>query len=403
MSKRWSVLVLILISGEVATAASRGPEPPQEHQSFWPGDSWPVSTPEAEGINPAAIASLVADMEAGDYGLMDHFLLIRHGRVVADHHLDQDYEAIATAYDTTNHQYNYDHPEWHPYHRDTELHTLQSVTKSVTSVALGIAVDRGLIPGTHAPALSVLERLGPDSSDPRWKAMTLEDLLTMRSGIEWNEDTPYDDPTNSCIIMEASEEWIPFVLGRPMDADPGTVWEYNSGASVLLGAILQTATGQRVDRWTEEQLFGPLGIDSYYWKITPSGEVDTEGGLYLSPHDLARIGYLFLRNGMWGDERIVSQEWVEASTSPLVPDILPDNGRPDSGYGYQWWVPDHDGESPAVFAGNGYGGQFLLVAPELDLVAVFNGWNIHDRPRASAWRALQERIIPAMDPEGEGP
>jgi len=105
---------------------------------------------------------------------------------------------------------------------------------------------------------------------------------------------------------------------------------------------------------------------------------------------------LFLRGGMWGDERIVSAAWVEASTAPVVPDIVPDNGRSDPGYGYQWWVPDHDGGNTQVFAGNGYGGQFLLVAPEYDIVAVFNGWNIHGGARASAWRALQERILPAV-------
>ncbi len=114
---------------------------------MWPGRTWPVSTPEAEGIDPAAIDSLVADIGKGEYGLVDHFLLIRHGRVVADHHFEHDYPSIASAYDPTNHQYNYDHPDWHPYYRNTDLHTLQSVTKSITSVALGIAIDEGHIPG----------------------------------------------------------------------------------------------------------------------------------------------------------------------------------------------------------------------------------------------------------------
>jgi CubicO group peptidase (beta-lactamase class C family) len=373
-----------------------GPDtvPPQAPvEAEW---EWPVSTPAQEGIDPAAVDALVADIEGGDYGLIDHFTLIRHGRLVADYHFEQDYQAIAAAYDTTNHQYNYDHPDWHPYYQGTDLHSLQSVTKSVTSIALGIAVDQGLIPGVDVPAMSFFQEYGPDMSDPRRGEMKLEDLLTMRSGIEWSEDTPYTDPNNSCILMEASDEWVPFVLGYPMDADPGSVWEYNSGASVLLGKIVEVATGQRVDAWTKEQLFDPIGIQDFYWKLTPSGEVDTEGGLYLSAKDLARIGYLFLRNGMWEGRRVVSEEWVKASTSPLVVDIVPENGRDDPGYGYQWWVPDHDGENTQVFAGNGYGGQFLLVAPDYDVVAVFNGWNIHEGAGASTWRALQERILPAI-------
>jgi hypothetical protein len=361
----------------------------------WPGESWPVSNPAAEGIAPEVIDSLVAEMAAGDYGLIDHFLLIRHGRIVADRHFEHDYVAIASAFDTTNHQYNYDHPEWHPYYRGTDLHTLQSVTKSVTSVALGIAVDQGLISGVDVPALSFFQAYDPDMSDPRRAGMTLEDLLTMRSGIDWNEMTSYDDASNSCIQMEASEAWIDFVLDHPMREDPGTVWDYNSGASVLLGKVVGVATGQRVDLWAEERLFRPLGIDEYFWKTTPDGEVDTEGGLYLSAHDLARIGYLFLRGGVWNDTRVVSEEWVRASVSPTVIDIRPDNGRPDAGYGYQWWVPDHEAGQAKVFAGNGYGGQFLLVAPEFDLVAVFNGWNIHGGAERSYWRTLQDRIIPA--------
>ena len=366
----------------------------------WPEEEWPVSTPAEEGIDPAAIDALVADIEAGTYGLIDHFILIRHGRLVADHHFEQDYESIAAAYDTANHQYNYDHPDWHPYYQETDLHTLQSVTKSVTSAALGIAIDRGLISGVDVPGFSFFESYRLDMTDPRRGEMELEDLLTMRSGIEWSEDTPYTDPTNSCILMEASDEWVPFVLGYPMDADPGTVWEYNSGASVLLGKIVQVATGKRIDEWARDELFGPIGIRNFYWKITPSGEVDTEGGLYLSAQDLARIGYLFLRKGMWGERRIISEEWVRASTAPVVTDILPENGRADAGYGYQWWVPAHDGETAQLFAGNGYGGQFLLVAPDYDIVAVFNGWNIHEGTEASAWRALQDRIIPAIVPGG---
>jgi CubicO group peptidase (beta-lactamase class C family) len=335
-------------------------------------------------------------MEEGVYGLIDHFLLTRHGRVVADHHFEHDYVTIASAYDTTNQQYNYDHPEWHPYYRDTDLHTLQSVTKSITSAALGIAVDEGHISGVEVPGMSFFDAYSPDMSDQRRVDMTLEDLLTMRSGIEWNESGSYQSMENSCVQMEASDTWIEFVLGHPMREDPGTFWDYNSGASVLLGKIVGVATGQRVDAWAEEKLFNPIGITDYYWKITPDGEVDTEGGLYLSAHDLARIGYLFLNDGEWDGQQIISEEWVRASTAPVVADIVPDNGRPDSGYGYQWWVPDHEAGETQVFAGNGYGGQFVLVAPEYDIVAVFNGWNIHDRPERSYWRTLQERILPVI-------
>jgi CubicO group peptidase (beta-lactamase class C family) len=335
-------------------------------------------------------------MEAGVYGLVDHFLLIRHGRVVADHHFTQDYATVAAQYDTTNHQYNYDHPAWHPYYRDTELHTLQSVTKSVTSAALGIAVDDGLIENVDGPVAEYFADYAPDLTDPRRSEMSLADLLTMRSGIQWNTSGPYGTGEHSTDLLEGSDEWIQFILDQPMDTTPGSVFEYNDGASVLIGKILREATGQRADAWAAERLFAPIGIRDFHWKITPDGEADTEGGLYLSTHDLARIGYLFLRSGEWDGRQIISREWVEVSTSPLVPDTRPDNDRPDSGYGYQWWVPDHEDGRSVVYAGNGYGGQFLLVVPDYDLVAVFNGWNIHGGDYRSTWRALQDRILPAV-------
>ena len=123
----------------------------------WPGKEWPTSTPAAQGIDPAAIDSLVADIEGGEYGLVDAFMLIRNGYVVANHRFTHDYATIAAEYDTTNHMYNYDHPDWHPYLHGTDLHSLQSVTKSVTSAALGIAMDEGLLGGVEIPVMPFFE------------------------------------------------------------------------------------------------------------------------------------------------------------------------------------------------------------------------------------------------------
>lgn len=364
----------------------------------WPGEQWPSSTPAAQGIDPAAVDSLVQDLQAGEYGLVDAFMLIRNGFVVADYRFAHDYDSIAAQYDTTNYQYNYDHPAWHPYLRNSELHTLQSVTKSVTSAALGIAIGEGLLGDVQTRVMPVFSQYEPYTTDARKDATTLEDFLTMRSGIEWNTDGPYGSGVHSTDLLEASDEWIRYVLDQPTDTTPGSIFEYNDGVSVLLGKILWEATGQRADEWARDRLFEPIGITEFYWKITPDGEADTEGGLYLATQDLARIGYLFLRGGEWDGRQVVPREWVRASTSPVVADVAPDNGRPDPGYGYQWWVPDADNGRARVFAGNGYGGQFVLVSPEHDIVAVFNGWNIHGGGNRSTWRALQERILPHVQP-----
>ncbi len=227
--------------------------------------------------------------------------------------------------------------------------------------------------------------------------MTLRDLLTMRSGIAWNTDGPYGSGTHSTDLLEASDTWVQYVLDQPMDADPGGVWEYNDGASVLIGKILREATGQRADAWSAERLFEPIGITDHYWKITPDGEADTEGGLYLSTHDLARIGYLFLRGGEWDGARILSEEWVSVSTAPVVPSVRANSATP-VGYGYQWWVPAHSGQPVQVYAAQGYGGQMLCVVPARDLVVVFNGWSVHEAPERFPTSAVLERIVPAAQP-----
>ncbi len=350
---------------------------------------WESSTPEAEGVSGPELDAIHDDIGKGKYGLIDHFLVIRNGKMIYDQSYQQDYVTLSKQYDTARHQYNYDHPDWHPFYNNTQLHSLQSVTKSITSLLLGIAMDEGLMIPLDSPVYGLFKEYEFDTSDERKRFMSLRDLLTMRSGIFWDESSSYaDNPKNDCIVMELSEDWIQYVLDQPMVTTPGTQFTYNSGVSVLLGKIVRILTGKRIDEWAEEKLFGPLGITDYYWKITPKGEVDTEGGLYLSTYDLAKIGKLMLDKGMWEGKRIVSESWVEDSLQPRV------KFNQMAAYGYQWWVPHYQGEEPKIFAGNGYGGQFLMVALDHDMIVVFNGWDIHGSPKKSSWMALQERILP---------
>ena len=173
---------------------------------------------------------------------------------------------------------------------------------------------------------------------------------------------------------------------------PGSRYKYIDGVSVLIGKILREATGQRIDNWARENLFRPIGITDFYWKITPDGAADTEGGLYLKPQDLARIGYLFLRGGNWNGTQVLSENWIDASIKPVTPDAR-ENAV---GYGYQWWVPQHEDGETQIFAGNGYGGQRLMVSKAHDLVLVINGWSLHNHGDKSTATIMQEIIIPAL-------
>jgi CubicO group peptidase (beta-lactamase class C family) len=356
----------------------------------WPDAEWPAAAPGEGGIDTAPLEALHSRVADGQFGYVDRVLVISSGRLVFDQRYDHDYRDVSR--DLTGplgcgvdacdgpedvHDFNYVHPDVHPYYRGREVHSLQSVTKSVTSTLIGIAIGRGEIPGTDTPVFDLLTDYDLSTVDDRIRAATLEDLLTMRLGIEWHEtDRPLDD-TNTTLQLEKSANWVQFTLSQPSDSDPGRKWNYNSGGSHLMSAIILQATGQTVDKYAEEHLFGPLGIHDYYWKKDPQGLPDTEGGLYLESEDLARIGYLYLQDGVWNGERLLPEGWVAAATARQVDDVAPDNPNWNWGYGYQWWRLDSDGL--AVWTGLGFGGQTLIVIPERDIVGVVNSWNIFGR------------------------
>jgi CubicO group peptidase (beta-lactamase class C family) len=287
--------------------------------------------------------------------------------------------------------YNYYDPAWHPYYKRTALHTMQSVSKSVTSALIGIAIARGEISNIDVPVLPYFSAFKV-KPDPRRDRMRLRHLLTMSTGIRWDESsTSYTDAKNNCAEMEASDDWIQYVLDQPMAAEPGTTFVYNSGATELLSYIIKQATGREADDYAKEHLFAPLGIDDYYWKRTPRGLADTEGGLYLRPRDLAKFGYLYLKDGVWDGKRILPADWTKESTRWHI-----DAGRSGRGYGYKWWLLSRKGQGTYdAYAALGYGGQRLIVVPELDLIAVFTGWNIYDKPELNPQLAL-DRVVAAL-------
>jgi CubicO group peptidase (beta-lactamase class C family) len=364
--------------------------------SEWPTRGWSHSTPEAEGVDASILEAFHRDLASGKHGYVDGMLVIRNGRIVFEKSYDHtdDYSRLFEGKGDGG-IYNYYDPDWHPYYRKGPLHTLQSVSKSVTSMLLGIAKQKGALADLDAPALPLFEGFRTRGDDQRWRALTLRHLLTMTSGIEWDETTvDYTDPKNSCAAMEASDDWVQFVLDREMAAEPGKGFVYNSGVTELLGQILKNATGTDPDAYASEQLFRPLGIESWYWKKTPTGLSDTEGGLYLTARDLAKVGYLYLRDGAWEGKRILPEGWVAESTAPAVE--ATSNPARERKYGYQWWLLPYEGSkrswAPAAL---GYGGQFLFVVPEYDLVAVFTGWNIYGGPGLDAELALS-RVVASV-------
>lgn len=341
---------------------------------------WPTARPAEVGLDSSAIATLERDLASGRYGLVDGFALVRSGRLVWSSQWARNYDSVYHALaptDTVNHQFNYDHPEWHPWYHRSDLHTLQSVTKSVTSALIGIAIARGEIASIDTPITHWFDTTTIANLDDRKRRITLRHILTMSPGIAWDESLPYTDPANSAIILEASSDWVAYVINLPMSHEPGTHWAYSSGASQLMGAILAKATGKSVADYAREHLFTPLGIREFYWKQTPTGLHDTEGGLYLRTEDLARIAWLYLQRGNWNGRQLVPNSWVEQSLNASAPTA------PGArfGYGFQWWLyPDPTKPGNMLPYGSGYGGQFPILFPDDSMVVVINQWNIHGPP-----------------------
>ncbi len=368
--------------------------PPATPEVLWPTKDWVVSTPEAEGLDGAPLATLDREFASGAHGQVTGLLVTRRGRVVFERQYTHDFDRLFEGRDPVRGAYNYYDPDWHPYYQHGRLHTMQSVSKSVTSALVGIAIGRGELPPVSTKVMPLFSAFRQPPPDPRRDAMTLEHVLTMTTGIQWDESTvAYTDPANSCAGMEKSADWIQFVLDQPMADAPGTRFVYNSGATELLSQLIRQGTGKHAHEYAAEQLFAPLGITDTYWKTTPTGLTDTEGGLYLTARDLAKIGYLYLRDGVWEGRRLLPEGWVTKSTTPLV-DTRPGQSRSRK-YGYQWWVLPTATGTTTAYAALGYGGQRLLVVPELELVAVVTGWNIYEHPEVAPYTAL-DRILEAV-------
>jgi CubicO group peptidase (beta-lactamase class C family) len=296
-------------------------------------------------------------------------------------------------------QFNYYNPDWHPYYRRGDLHSLQSVTKTVTSILIGVATARKEFADLDTPVLRYFDPSKVANVDDRKRRLTLRHLLTMTAGLEWNEDLPYSDPNNTAMQMEASDDWVTFAINRPMAHEPGTVFAYSSGASELLSHVFKKETGRGIDEYARRHLFGPLGIRDFYWKRTPAGLADTEGGLYLRPQDLAKIGYLYLTDGLWEGRRILQTDWIRASVAPSV-----SKARGGMKYGFKWWLlPYAEAPERLAWLASGFGGQRLIVVPEYELVLVFTGWNI-DPNRPPAAREMLDPVLRAAGhkvPSGE--
>lgn len=323
----WAVVILVGVSA-IRRARAQG--------VYWPTHGWRRSAPEAQGMDSRVL------VEALDYihqrKIPIHSLtIVRNGYIVLDAYF------------------------W-PF-RDSLVHDVASVTKSVTSTLVGIAIGRHELSGVTEPVLPIFGRRPIANLDPRKERMTLEHLLTMTSGLDCHVE--HGEITLS--QMMASRDWIQFMLNLPMVAEPGSRYEYCSGGMHLLSGVVTRATGLSALDFAHHELFGPLGIDSVVWPADVQGISHGWGDLHLQPRDMAKIGYLWLRGGQWEDRQIIPTAWMRAAAQVHSHPTF----TPGQEYGYGFWI--YPNRTPPEFEALGRGGQRISVLPARNLVVVFTG------------------------------
>ena len=272
------------------------------------------------------------------------------------------------------------------------LHHIQSQTKSVVSLLLGIAIDKGFITNENEP----VSKYFPDyfnKGDSLKNSVTIRDLITMSAGFDWEEMIAFDDPRNNNAVMYRGGHWLEYALSRPMAVKPFTTFKYNSGCPMIVAGIIEKATKTPLDEFAEKYLFKPLGIENYRWTKDSTGFCHAGGGLYLKPPDMLKIGVMILNNGTYQGNRIVSRDWLERSSTPRFTTEFSNKG-----YGYFWWVKDmpiKNGRTTKVISAEGAGGQSLFIIPEYNLVISFTEHN-YTTPQVGPW-VLKESVLPVLN------
>jgi CubicO group peptidase (beta-lactamase class C family) len=328
------------------------------------------------GLSSARLEAMEAKIRAGEFQKVTSVAIGRHGRLA--------YEAYFEGEAST-------------------LRNTRSATKTITGMLVGIAIDRGALAGVEIPVLSVLPERPAQNPDPRKAKITVEDLLTMSSLLEcddWNEYSRGNEER-----MYLIEDWLQFALDLPIKGFPpwakkpgdspyGRSFSYCTAGVFMLGRVLERATKAPVERFAQEALFGPLGIEKVGWAFSPLHQAQTGGGLELTTRDLLKLGQLSLSGGSWNGRRVVSEKWVQASTAPhaQIDDA--------TSYGYLWWLKSYaaGGKPHPAWYMSGSGGNRVVVVPDLDLAAVITTTNFGVRDaHGLADRLITEHILGAVE------
>jgi len=346
-------------------------------------DGWAIAAPESVGMDGARLCGIEDRLKLRGSSL--HAVVVaRRGKLV--------FEQYFPGYDQP-----WGKPDGHSDFDATTKHDMRSASKSVTSLLLGIAIDRKLIAGADEAVVKffgeyeTLKTVG-------WDAITLRHLLTMSSGIQWDETRAWTDPENDEPHLGLDADPLHYVLAKPIAAPPDQLWVYNGGGTDLLGNIIERTSGKPLSAFAREVLFEPLGISDFEWKTYPrNGKIAAAAGLRLRPRDAAKIGELVLDHGAWAGRQIVSADWIAQSVAPRFQAVGYFGGT--LFYGYQWWLGRSlsEGQEVKWIAAMGWGGQRIFIVPDRDLVVMITAAQYGQAKEGlAAQDLLANIIIPAV-------
>lgn len=323
-----------------------------------------TGTLSSAGINEAKIATLLDSIERGFYPNRHSLLIYKDNKLVLEKYFKGKDERWGDNLGVVQ-------------HNATTLHDMRSVSKSIVSACIGIAIAKGKIKSADEKIFDFFSEYQEYRNEGR-ENLTIRHFLTMSSGIKWNEQVPYDNPENSEIQMDKSKDPIKYVLSQPLVHKPGEVWNYNGGTTEVLARIIEKTTGKNVYDFAKEFLFAPLGITNTYWTMLPKTKTPAAAsGLRLTSRDALKFGILFLQNGKWKGTQIIPSEYVEQALTSHV------KRGDDGGYGFQFWVftGTSGGKSFTISTAVGNGDQRIFIDRERQIVVVttagnYNKWDI---------------------------
>ncbi|MCX7771585.1 MAG: beta-lactamase family protein [Clostridia bacterium] len=360
-----SLAVLFLISTLLLSSCGQTQQTPltptltaSPHAKVYDGNQWSLSTPAEQKVEEKLLKEMEKRIDE-NYPNINATLLIRHGRIVYEKYYN------GNTADTFNPVY--------------------SVTKSVTSALVGIALREGFLKSLDQTVLEFLPEYAEEGLDPLKKEITLWNALTMTGGLK-TVDTDY-------YSWFSKEDWFKYVLDRPMSSKPGEEFEYNTGLTHLLSGVLTKATSMSTKDFADKYLFKALDINDYNWDTDPKGFYGGGHLLSLTPRDMAKFGFLYLHGGKWGEKQVVPADWVRESVTKKV-------SAGSSDYGYLWWISTCDDAANKrtleTFFASGYGGQYIMVVPDLDLIFVITADADRRAKDGSDTAALlKDYIVPA--------